>query len=131
MLTILTRITGAVPLERVRQLERSRRLAWVNLSQVLTRCLMEGTVPDRPRAVQEFDLEGAGGCLLDHIEVLFDPQLQVHPLRWLEHRAKDRDVHVVWPGDVDGQHMSYAAPGHPEHQRFDLAIYPDIKTECI
>jgi hypothetical protein len=92
---------------------------------------MEVSVPDRVRAVQEFGLGVAGGCLLDHIEILFDPQLQVHPLRWLDQRAKDRGVYVVWPGDFDTHHVSYAVPGHPEHQKFDLGGFAAIKTECI
>ena len=131
MLTILTRITDVGPSEDVHQTRRFRRLARVNISQVLAQYLMEVSVPERPRAAQEFSVEGAGSCLLDHIEILFDPHLQVHPLRWLEQRAKDRDIVVIWPGEYDGQHLTYAAPGHPEHQRFDLASYPAISTECL
>jgi hypothetical protein len=131
MLTILTRYADSGLHERVLQFGRSRRLARVSLSQVLAQYLMEVSVPDRVRAVQEFCLEGAEGCLLDHIEILFDPQLQVDPLRWLEQRARDREIFVVWPGEYDGQKLSHAEPGHPEHQKFDLGGFAAIKTECI
>lgn len=131
MLKILTPSPEPGPNKQVFQFERSHRLTRVNLSQVLAQYLMESSILDRPRTVQEFTLEGVGGYLLDHIEILFDPQLQVHPLRWLEQRAKDGDIYVVWPGDVDEQHLSYAAPGHPEHQRFDLASHPTVNTQCI
>ncbi len=41
---------------------------------------------------------GADVVLLDHLEVLFDPQLAQDPLRLLQALARNRTVVAAWPG---------------------------------
>jgi len=52
--------------------------------------------------------------ILQHIDILFDPILQIHPVRLLENLSKTYQLIVEWPGMyVDGQ-LVYAEFGHPE-----------------
>lgn len=55
---------------------------------------------------------------LDNIELLFDPELAVDPLRVLQGLARDRTIVVAWPGSFDGTTLTYATPGHPESKRY-------------
>ena len=58
--------------------------------------------------------------LLDNIEFLFDPSLQANPLELLKALGKTKVVVASWPGYVEGHHLIYAKPGHPEHRRYDV-----------
>ncbi|AIE59869.1 BREX-3 system P-loop-containing protein BrxF [Bacillus methanolicus] len=52
---------------------------------------------------------------LGNIEILFDKQLQQHPVRLLEHLSKRFKLIVSWPGEFDGKALIYATPEHPEY----------------
>jgi len=58
--------------------------------------------------------------LLDNIELLFDPSLQLDPLDLLKRHAHARRVVAVWPGELRDGRLSYAVMGHPEHQDYGL-----------
>ncbi|WP_346208237.1 BREX-3 system P-loop-containing protein BrxF [Caldifermentibacillus hisashii] len=64
--------------------------------------------------------------ILQHIDILFDPILQIHPVRLLENLSKTYQLIVEWPGMyVDGQ-LVYAEFGHPEFficQDFEGKVY--------
>jgi hypothetical protein len=56
---------------------------------------------------------------LGNIEILFDKQLQQHPVRLLEHLSKRFKLLVSWPGQFDGKSLIYATPDHPEYFKYD------------
>lgn len=63
--------------------------------------------------------------LLDNTEVLFNPVLKQDPLRLLQRLSRDRTIMATWLGEVDGRHLTYARPEHPEFRRYssdDLSI---------
>lgn len=65
--------------------------------------------------------------VLHRIEVLFDPQLRLDPLKSLQQIARRHNLLVVWPGTYDGRYLTYAEPWHPEYCRYlakDLIIFP-------
>lgn len=77
----------------------------------------------RQRALEAERLVGelvteAGGevLLLDDIELLFHPVLQIDPLRTLQNASRNAVVVAAWPGTYDGTTLTYAEPGHPEHR---------------
>lgn len=53
--------------------------------------------------------------LLQHIEMLFDPILQTHPIRLLENVSKRNKLIVIWPGAYENGILIYAENGHPEY----------------
>ena len=60
---------------------------------------------------------GPGPLVLDHVEALFEPSLELRPLSVLLKLARTRPVVARWPGAVDAGELVYAVPGHPEHVR--------------
>lgn len=79
--------------------------------------------PNRRRpvvAVEEFQRavdgqDAAGIILLDHLNVLFLPELQLDPLKLLLDSARNRVVVANWPGVFKEQRLEYAFSGHSEH----------------
>lgn len=67
------------------------------------RALTEQRAPDAP-------------LLLDNLEVLFEPSLQVSPLDLLRKIAHGRRVIAVWPGECRGDRLTYAEVTHVEHR---------------
>ena len=107
----------------------------VNVNLELSRSMLDLTERQRPHQVRRL-LEGIvaeGGndvVLLDNIEILFDAALQQHPLRLLQNLSRSRTVAAAWNGSVEGNHIHYAAPGHPEYRRYRLdgVLAVDVKA---
>lgn len=102
----------------------------LNLSLALSQRLLD--TPSRQVALAASQalgdlLAGDGPLLVDHIELLFDPLLQIDPLRALKLASRRRRLLVVWPGRLDdGGALTYAEPGHPEYRRHDPADLADV-----
>ncbi len=65
--------------------------------------------------------------LLDNIELLFCPALQIDPLKVLQGASRNTVVVAAWPGSFQDSILTYAAPGHPEHRSYrapDAIIVP-------
>lgn len=58
--------------------------------------------------------------LLDNLELLFDPSLQLDTLDVLKRHAHARRVVAVWPGQMREGRLSYAEIGHPEYRDYGL-----------
>lgn len=58
---------------------------------------------------------------LQHIHILFDPQLKIHPIRLLENLSKTYKLVVEWPGIFQNEKLIYAKYGHPEY--FECSDY--------
>lgn len=94
----------------------------INLGLMVSQQLLD--IPRRHRALKapqilaEF-LAGinAGVLLLDHIEVLFAPELAQDPVRLLQGLSRNRPLIVSWPGAHDGTTLLYGQPDHPEYYK--------------
>lgn len=126
---------GAGKSEALRGVAERPGAPLVDLNLELSRRLLELT--ERQRKLQASRLvgelvaeaaarEGANGVvLLDNTEILFDVSLAIDPLRLLEDVSRNWTLVVAWRGHVDGDHLEYACPGHPEYRRYltgDLMI---------
>ncbi len=56
--------------------------------------------------------------LLDNLELLFEPSLQINPLDLVRRLAHSRRVVAVWPGERRGDRLIYADMSHPEHRDY-------------
>ncbi|MGI9142402.1 MAG: BREX-3 system P-loop-containing protein BrxF [Fluviibacter sp.] len=56
--------------------------------------------------------------LLDNLELLFEPSLQINPLDLIRRLAHSRRVVAVWPGELRGDRLVYADMSHPEHRDY-------------
>ena len=93
-----------------------------NIGIELSRRLLDLTERERPLRVEELLGQIIAGtsdpALLDNLEVLFEPKLQVDPLALLQSLSRDRTVVAAWPGAISGGQLHYAEPGLPEHRRY-------------
>lgn len=102
----------------------------LNLSLALSQRLLD--IPSRRRPAQAPTiladlLSGQEPALLHNIELLFEPTLQLDPLRALKAASRSRALLVLWPGAFEGGTLTYAEPGHPEYRHYG----PSDLTEVL
>jgi hypothetical protein len=56
--------------------------------------------------------------LIDNLELLFEPGLQINPLDLVKRLAHSKRVVAVWPGELRGDRLIYADMSHPEHRDY-------------
>ncbi len=56
--------------------------------------------------------------LLDNLEILFDTELEVEPLRLIQVSSRNRTIVASWNGSYQDGTLTYAEPGHPEFIQF-------------
>lgn len=56
--------------------------------------------------------------LLDNLELLFEPSLQINPLDLVRRLAHSKRVVAVWPGELRGDRLVYADMSHPEYRDY-------------
>jgi hypothetical protein len=56
--------------------------------------------------------------LLDNLELLFEPGLQINPLDLVRRLAHSKRVVAVWPGELRDDRLVYADMSHPEHRDY-------------
>jgi len=74
----------------------------------------------RPRKVSEFLTliirdKKADTLVLDHIEILFDPQLQQNPVLLLENISRNVTLIVGWKGHCSGRKLVYSEPEYDDY----------------
>ena len=109
--------------------------AWalVNVGLSLSERLLDVAPPHRAAKVSglltDLIAEGESSVvLLDDIEVLFEPSLQLDPLGLLRDLARYTTLVVVWPGEANSDSLTYATPSHPEHRQYSAAHLPLISV---
>lgn len=107
----------------------------VNVNLELSRRMLELTERQRalqlPRLLAEIvGASAADVVLLDNVEVLFDVSLKQDPLRLLQGLSRNKTVVAAWSGSIDGEHMVYATPDHPEYKRYPLRDFLVVNPEA-
>ncbi len=108
----------------------------VNVNLELSRRMLELTERQRalqlPRLLAEIvGASAADVVLLDNVEVLFDVSLKQDPLRLLQGLSRNKTVVAAWSGTIDGEHMAYATPDHPEYKRYPLRDFLVVNPEAV
>ncbi len=108
----------------------------VNVNLELCRRMLDLTERQRalqlPRLLAEIvGASAADVVLLDNLEVLFDLSLKQDPLRLLQGISRNKTVVAAWNGSIDGEHMVYAAPDHPEYKRYPLRDLLVVNPETV
>ena len=107
----------------------------INVNLDLSRRMLDLTERQRalqlPRLLAEIVSASATDVvLLDNIEVLFDVSLKQDPLRLLQGLSRNKTVVAAWSGSIDGKHMIYATPDHPEYRRYPLRDFLVVNPEA-
>lgn len=66
------------------------------------------------------------GIALDKIEILFDPDLRMDPIRAIQRLAHRQLILLSWPGKYDGSRLIYAWVDHAEYRTYpasDMLVY--------
>jgi len=71
-------------------------------------------------------------ALLDHIDILFSPTLQLDAVALLNSLSRNKTVVATWQGEVKDGKVLHAEEWHPEYQSHSIddirAITVDKKT---
>ncbi|MBL3538843.1 BREX-3 system P-loop-containing protein BrxF [Aminivibrio sp.] len=108
----------------------------VNVNLELSRRMLDLTERRRalrlPRLLAEIvGASAADVILLDNVEILFDVLLKQDPLRLLQGLSRNKTVVAAWSGTIDGEHMVYATPDHPEYKRYPLRDFLAVNLEAV
>jgi hypothetical protein len=95
----------------------------INVNLQLCKAMLELTRSQRTRQVERLFKAVVGAAstevvLLDNLEVLFDPGLEVEPLRFLLNASRNQTLVAAWNGTFRDGTLTYAEPGHPEFAQY-------------
>lgn len=122
-LVLLVGPTGSGKTAALFELSKELSAPLINLNLSLSRRMLELTERQRilqlPKLLSEIVDQGEGRiALLDNTEILFNVDLKQDPYRLLQGISRSRTIVASWNGRVDGEHIVYAEPNHPEHRRY-------------
>lgn len=105
----------------------------MNVNQNLSRELLNMTKRQRavrvPKILSEIVSNVVSDVvLLDNIELLFDSELQLDPLRLLQGLSRNKTLVCVWSGDVEDGQLTYAVADHPEYRRYPIQDFVVISS---
>jgi len=110
---------------------------YLSLSLPLSRSLQPIPPQRRPLKVQALvenllqDEAAPSGWVLDHLELLFLPELRISPVQLLRHLAKTRTILAIWPGKYHQGRLIYAEPGHPEYLRERIPPFSYLQIDDL
>src|SRR5437763_90880 len=122
-LVLLAGPPGSGKTAALQAVARQTGYAILNVNLELSKRLLELTRAQRSRQIERLlkDVIAASPgevVLLDNLEILFDPALEVEPLRLLQVSSRNRTVVASWNGTYKDRTLAYAEPGHPEFIQF-------------
>ena len=132
-LVLLVGPLGSGRTSALRSLADAEKVPVLNVGTDISRRLLDLTERQRVLQLPTLLEEAVAAhsrdlALLDNTEMLFNPALMQDPLRLLQGLSRDRTVVASWLGDVDGRHLTYAVPEHPEFRRYPSA---GLLTVCL
>ena len=97
----------------------------ININLELSRRMLELTKRQRALRAQELMKEIIANVsgeivILNKIELLYEPQLELDPLKLLQDLSRNRTIVAVWSGSVKGNRLTYAEPGHAEYRQYPI-----------
>lgn len=135
-LVMLVAPAGAGKTAALQDVHKRTAAPLVNVNLELSRRMLDLTERQRalqlPRLLAEIvGASAADVILLDNVEVLFDVSLKQDPLRLLQGLSRNKTVVAAWGGSIDGAHMVYATPDHPEYRRYPLRDFLVVSPESV
>lgn len=123
-LILLVGPPGSGKTQRLRQLAAKLSSESINVGLELARLL--AATPNNKRGFSASELlreittihKTGDLLLLDNLELLFEPSLQINPLDLIKRLAHAQPVVAVWPGELRGDRLTYADMSHPEHRDY-------------
>jgi Cdc6-like AAA superfamily ATPase len=125
-LVLLAGAPGCGKTATLQAVAKENGYSYLNVNLELSKKMLELTRTQRSRQVERLLKEVIASApgdvvLLDNLEILFDPALEVEPLRLLQVSSRNRTIVASWNGTVKDGTLAYAEPGHPEFIQFKQA----------
>jgi RNase adaptor protein for sRNA GlmZ degradation len=122
-LILLVGPQGAGKTAVLQAVSKAKAYPLINVNLQLCKAMLELTRSQRTRQVERLFKAVVGAAstevvLLDNLEVLFDPALEVEPLRLLLNASRNRTLVAAWSGTFRDGTLVYAEPGHPEFAQY-------------
>jgi hypothetical protein len=115
--------TGSGKTGILRELAEEFGSSVINVNLALSSELLELTARQRsirlPDILDQIVEHAQSPVVLDNLEILFDKDLQLDPLRLLQSISRNRTVVASWNGIVHSGRLLYAEIGHPEYRSYD------------
>ena len=132
-LVLLVGHSGSGRTALIRELADAEGVPVLNVGLEISQRLLELTERQRvlqlPQLLEEaVEAFPSKLTLLDNTEVLFNTALKQDPLRLLQGLSRDRTIVASWLGEIDGHHLTYAVPEHPEFRQYPSA---DLLIVCL
>ena len=133
-LVLLVGRPGSGKSKLLRELSSIRGWQYVNCRTFLSEELLEMVPKMRAQEAPRL-ITGALEALkpevvvLDDMQVLFAPVLQVDPLNLLKHLSRKFSVVAAWPGQFDGAKLVAATSGQPEPKVYDAKGLTIVQIE--
>jgi len=129
-LVLVVNLTAQV----IRSAQQTEGLTSLELSEQLCERLLPLSRNDRSRQVSDIIAQMLNGIAsdvvwLDRIQVLFEPTLELDPLRQLQELARLKPIVAIWPGQITERFLTFSVPGRDDYQSYsanDLANVPII-----
>ncbi len=122
-LILLVGGTGSGKTGVLRSLAQEFETSVINVNLAISRELLELTPKQRslrlPGIIDQIVDQPQGPVVLDNLEILFDKDLRLDPLRLLQSISRNRAVVASWNGTASGGNLLYAETGHPEYRSYD------------
>lgn len=108
----------------MRELATNRGWKYIDCTLLISDELLELAPKVRSREAPRifdnlFEREKAEVILLDGLQILFRPLLQLDPLELLRQLSKSHVIVAAWPGQHDGGKLSFLEIGQPEPYYYD------------
>lgn len=122
-LLIISGQSGTGKTELIRSLASSFNTQVTNVNLQLSKKLIEVEKSRRSFCVEQLFykiIENDNMNFLDNIEILFDSQLRINPLRLLKDASRNKTIITTWNGEIQGNDLTYAMPFHHEYTRCNV-----------
>ncbi len=124
-LVLLVGASGCGKTAVLGEFARSVGVPLVNLNLELSRALLDIPRAQRHLAISRLlssVVEPLPGevALLDNIEILFAPELQLDPLKAIQQLSRNRTIVAAWNGLVAADRLLYAEPSHLEFRDYPV-----------
>lgn len=108
--------------DSVKVFSEIKNIPYINVNIELSEKLIAVPQSKRKYYVTEFLQEIIMGrteeiICLDYFELLFHPELAVNPIQLLRDISRNKTLVISWRGNIEGDALVHAEPGHPEYKR--------------
>lgn len=119
--------------EAIAQIELQLTQAAWPVGRELGAALLDTPANDRGPATARWfraavDARRPGPILITDIALLFEPVLQLDPLRLLLDASRRTPLIVAWPGAVEGDRLAYAVAEHSHYRTWPVS---DLCPNCV